>query len=67
MVRKKIDEILQEMKIPGPDETAKKTAIKASLDEFNRQKPSFQKKSKCLAVCLTVCLTQCLTLFYIFS
>ncbi len=47
MVNKRdINKILQEMKIPEPDEAVKKAAIKASVNEFNRQKESLRENIK---------------------
>jgi len=43
---KDIDKILQEIKIPEPDEVVKRATIKASVGEFNRQKESLQKEIK---------------------
>jgi len=43
---KDIDKILQEIKIPEPDEVVKRATIKASVGEFNRQKESLQKNIK---------------------
>ena len=44
--KKDINKILQEMEIPEPDEAVKNAAIKASVDEFNRQRESLQKNIK---------------------
>ena len=46
MKEKDIDKILQEIKIPEPDEVVKRATIKASVSEFNRQKESLQKNIK---------------------
>jgi Ca-activated chloride channel homolog len=43
---KDIDKILQEIKVPEPDEVVKRATIKASVGEFNRQKESLQKNIK---------------------
>ncbi|MGR3173922.1 MAG: vWA domain-containing protein [Candidatus Scalindua sp.] len=44
--KREINKILQEMKIPEPDESTKKTTIKAVMDEFHKQKLSYQKNLK---------------------
>ena len=46
MKEKDIDKILQEIKVPEPDEVVKRATIKASVGEFNRQKESLQKKNQ---------------------
>ncbi len=47
MVEKKdIKNILKEMEIPEPDEAVKNAAIKASVNEFNRQRESLRENIK---------------------
>ncbi|MCP4264543.1 MAG: hypothetical protein GY777_03040, partial [Candidatus Brocadiaceae bacterium] len=46
MNKEEINKILQNMKIPEPDNSKKKATIKAAMTEFNKQKYAIQNNFK---------------------